>query len=135
MVGGVWRWMTSDNAWLVCTRGDLGNGSSRRTWWRPLNSTVAHNWKWGGSLSPPQALGDLAQTLALDPNFRVLVAHGLTDVQAPYFATALELARLPPFAHPERLSLAVYPGGHMFYMRDDSRKALREAARRLIEGP
>ena len=98
-----------------------------------LNSTVAHNWKWGGSLSPPQALGDLAQTLALDPNFRVLVAHGLTDVQAPYFASVLELARLPAFANPDRLRFQVYPGGHMFYARDDSREAFREEARRLIE--
>jgi carboxypeptidase C (cathepsin A) len=99
-----------------------------------LNSTVSHRWSWGRSLSPPEALGDLSQTLALDPGFRVLVAHGLTDVQAPYFASVLELARLPPFAHPERLSFAAYPGGHMFYMRDESRKAFRDAARRLIEG-
>ena len=34
----------------------------------------------------------LRRMLALDPKFRVLVVHGLTDVQAPYFATALELA-------------------------------------------
>jgi carboxypeptidase C (cathepsin A) len=100
-----------------------------------LNATVSRHWSWGRSLSPPDALGDLSQTLALDPGFRVLVAHGLTDVQAPYFASVLELARLPPFAHPERLSFAAYPGGHMFYMRDASRKAFRDAARRLIEGP
>ena len=70
---------------------------------------------------------------ALDPNFRVLVTHGLTDVQAPYFATALELARLPPFAMPDRLAFVVYPGGHMFYGGDDSRKAFREDAGKLIE--
>ena len=99
-----------------------------------LNGAVAHSWNWGRALSPPQALGDLAQTLALDPHFRVLVAHGLTDVQAPYFASVLELARLPPFADPGRLRLQVYPGGHMFYARDESRKAFREEARRLIEG-
>jgi carboxypeptidase C (cathepsin A) len=100
-----------------------------------LNSTVAHNWSWGHGLNAPEALGDLSRTLALDPGFRVLVAHGLTDVQAPYFASVLELARLPPFSHPERLNLVAYPGGHMFYMRDESRKALRDAARRLIAAP
>jgi carboxypeptidase C (cathepsin A) len=100
-----------------------------------LNETVSRNWRWGRSLDPPEALGDLAQELALDPGFRVLVEHGLTDVQAPYFATALELKRLPPFAGPRRLTLSVHPGGHMFYMRDASRKALRDEARRLIEGP
>jgi carboxypeptidase C (cathepsin A) len=99
-----------------------------------LNGAVSGHWNWGHGLQPPDALGDLAQELALDPGFRVLIAHGLTDVQAPYFATALELQRLPPFVAPERLSLSVYPGGHMFYARDESRQAFREAARRLIEG-
>ena len=73
--------------------------------------------------------------LALDPEFRVVVTHGLTDVQAPYFGSVLELARLPAFTRPERLRIAVYPGGHMLYMRDASREALRDEARRLIEGP
>ena len=100
-----------------------------------LNGAVSRNWSWGHGLSAPEALGDLSQTLALDLNFRVLAAHGLTDVQAPYFATALELARLPPFASPDRLSFEVYPGGHMFYARDASRKAFRDDARRLIEAP
>jgi carboxypeptidase C (cathepsin A) len=100
-----------------------------------LNGAVSRNWSFGSALHAPEALGDLAQMLALDPGFRVLVAHGLTDVQAPYFATALALARLPPFAHPDRLTFAAYPGGHMFYGRDASRAAFRQAARRLIEGP
>ena len=100
-----------------------------------LNGAVSRNWSWGHGLSAPESLGALSQMFALDPAFRALVAHGLTDVQAPYFASVLELKRLPPFAEPERLSLAVYPGGHMFYARDASRKAFREAARRLIEAP
>ncbi|HXT09749.1 MAG TPA: peptidase S10 [Roseiarcus sp.] len=100
-----------------------------------LNAAVSRHWRWGRGLNAPEALGDLAQQLALDPGFRVLVEHGLTDVQAPYFATALELDRLPPFAPPQRLTLSVHPGGHMFYMRDASRRALRDEARRLIEGP
>ncbi len=100
-----------------------------------LNPTVSRNWNWGHGLSAPEALGDLAQTLALDRHFRVSVAHGLTDVQAPYFATALELARLPPFAAPERLTFAVYPGGHMFYARDGSRRAFHDDARRVVTEP
>ena len=72
--------------------------------------------------------------LARDPKFRVLIVHGLTDVQTPYFATALELAQVPDFGPPGRLTLKVYPGGHMVYANDDSRRALRDDARRLIEG-
>ena len=41
------------------------------------------------------------------------------------------LDQMPAFASPERLKLSVYGGGHMFYSRDASRRALREDARAL----
>ena len=103
--------------------------------YQTLNGAVGSQWRWDRSLNPPSALGELSQMLALDPDFRVTVTHGLTDVQAPYFGTVLQLARLPAFSRPERLRFAVYPGGHMFYMRDASRQALRDEGRRLVEGP
>ena len=99
-----------------------------------LNDAVERNWNWGSRLEPPESLTALRRMLALDPNFRVLVSHGLTDLQTPYFATALELAQIPDYGPPGRLTLTVHPGGHMHYSRDESRKALREEARRLIEG-
>jgi carboxypeptidase C (cathepsin A) len=61
---------------------------------------------------------------------RVLVAHGFTDLVTPYFASKLLLAQVPAFAA-GRLSLAVYPGGHMFYTRPDSRAAFRQDVERL----
>jgi carboxypeptidase C (cathepsin A) len=100
-----------------------------------LNDAVSKGWNWGKGLTPPNAIEDLRQMLALDPNFRVLVSHGLTDLQTPYFATALELAQIPDFGPPGRLALTVHPGGHMHYSRDDTRKALFEEARRLILRP
>ena len=100
-----------------------------------LNDAVNHAWRWGGDrLARPEALSALRRMLALDPKFRVLIVHGLTDVQAPYFATALELGQIPDYGAPGRLTLRVYPGGHMVYANDDSRRALRDDARRLIEG-
>lgn len=71
--------------------------------------------------------------LALDPHFRVLVSHGLTDVQTPYLATQLQLDQIPDYGPQGRLILKVYPGGHMHYSRDDTRKAMRDDAKRLIE--
>ena len=99
-----------------------------------LNDAVSHEWRWGGKLAAPESISALRRMLALDPKFRVLVAAGLTDVQTPYFATALELAQIPEFGPAGRLTLKVYPGGHMVYADDDSRRALRDDARRLIEG-
>jgi carboxypeptidase C (cathepsin A) len=62
------------------------------------------------------------------------VTQGLTDVQVPYFGTRLLLDQIPDYGAPGRLTLKVYPGGHMVYANDDSRRALRDDARRLIEG-
>ncbi len=99
-----------------------------------INDAVEREWRWGAKLAAPESLSALRRMLALDPKFRVLIVHGLTDVQTPYFATALELAQVPDFGPPGRLTLKVYPGGHMVYANDDSRRALRDDARRLIEG-
>ncbi len=99
-----------------------------------LNEAVDRGWSWGSSLTPPNSVDALKNMLAVDQNFRVLVAHGLTDIQTPYLGTALVLDQIPNYGPPGRLALKVYPGGHMLYSRDDSRKAFREDARRLIEG-
>ncbi|MGB6491444.1 MAG: peptidase S10 [Methylovirgula sp.] len=97
-----------------------------------LNEAVSHDWDWGSG--QPEAIGDLKQDLALDPHFRVLIAHGLTDEVTPYFATQLLINQIPPMGDPNRLRLVVYGGGHMVYALDASRAALREDARKLIEG-
>jgi carboxypeptidase C (cathepsin A) len=99
-----------------------------------LSETVARNWNFGSSLSPPDSVGALQRMLAADVRFKVLITHGLTDVQTPYFGTQMILDQIPNYGAANRLALKVYPGGHMHYSRDDTRKALREDARRLIEG-
>ena len=99
-----------------------------------LNEAVSHAWNWGSGLEAPQSISALKRMLALDPNFKVLISHGLTDVQTPYLGTQLLLDQIPDYGPSGRLKLKVYSGGHMHYLRDESRKALREDARQLIEG-
>jgi carboxypeptidase C (cathepsin A) len=99
-----------------------------------LNENVNRHWDWGGGRSRPEAIGDLRQAMALDPHLRVLVAHGLTDQVTPYFASKLLIDQVPPFGDPDRLRLKVYGGGHMLYLQDKPRAALRVDARKLIEG-
>jgi carboxypeptidase C (cathepsin A) len=95
-----------------------------------LNGSVNGQWRWGRGRGQPEAVSDLRQALALDGKMRVLVAHGFTDLVTPYFASQLVLNQLPDFG-PDRVSLAVYPGGHMFYSREGSRAAFRSDALRL----
>ncbi len=97
-----------------------------------LNESVSENWDWGHGNA--EALDDLKQDLALDPHFRVLVAHGATDLVTPYFTSKLLLDQIPPMGDPDRVRLVVYGGGHRLYARDKSRVALRDDARKLIEG-
>jgi len=99
-----------------------------------LNDSVNQHWNWGDGRGRAEALSDLKRVLALDSDFRILVTHGLTDLVTPYFATKLLLDQVPPMGDPGRLRLEVYDGGHMFYFVDTARAALRNDARRLIEG-
>lgn len=85
----------------------------------------------GGGRSAHEVVRELRSALASDPRLRVLVTHGASDLVTPYFENQLIIAQFPPFASPERLKLSVYGGGHMFYSRDVSRRALREDAKEL----
>jgi carboxypeptidase C (cathepsin A) len=60
---------------------------------------------------------------------RILIAHGFTDLATPYLAARFLIDQLPPLPRAEPIRLSVYPGGHMMYLRPDSRHALaRDAA-------
>jgi carboxypeptidase C (cathepsin A) len=96
-----------------------------------LNGRVSSRWDWGGGRSTNEVVGELRSVLASDPRLRVLITHGASDLVTPYFENQLIIAQMPAFAAPERLKFSVYGGGHMFYSRDASRRALREDAKEL----
>jgi carboxypeptidase C (cathepsin A) len=113
--------------------------TTRKLNWRPdgsyqlLNGSVEGGWDFGRGINPPQSLSQLREMLALDPKLKVLVGHGLFDLATPYFGTRVLLDQLPPFASSGRVKLVVYPGGHMFYLRDASRQAFRAEAEALMK--
>jgi len=98
-----------------------------------LNSGVSRAWDYGSARTAPESLSALASAMALDESLRVVVAHGLTDLVTPYFATSLLLRQLPA-SLAARIAEETYPGGHMFYTRPASRAALANAARAAIVG-
>ncbi|HLZ02685.1 MAG TPA: peptidase S10 [Bradyrhizobium sp.] len=113
--------------------------TTRKLNWRPDgsyqlgNHTVERAWDFGHGINPPQSVADLRQTLALDPKMKLLVGHGLFDLATPYYGSQILLDQLPAYAGPERVKLMVYPGGHMFYSRDASRKAFRSEVEALMK--
>jgi carboxypeptidase C (cathepsin A) len=110
---------------------------ANRLGWRPegqyrlSNQEAYEQWNWGRGINAPESVSSLGTALALDSRLHVLVAQGLTDLVTPYFGTQILLNQLPDFG-PDRLRLVVYPGGHMFYMRDASRAALRDEAKAMM---
>ncbi|MHC1943812.1 peptidase S10 [Bradyrhizobium sp. UFLA06-06] len=112
--------------------------TTRKLNWRPdgsyhlLSESVNKAWEFGHGISPAESVTQLRQALALDPNLKLLIGHGLFDLATPYFASKIILDQLPAFAGPSRTRLAVYPGGHMFYSRDGSRQAFRKEVEALM---
>jgi carboxypeptidase C (cathepsin A) len=111
--------------------------TTRKLNWRPdgsyqlLSESVNRAWDFGRG--PAESVSQLRQSLALDPNMKLLVGHGLFDLATPYFATKVILDQLPAYASPERVKLVVYPGGHMFYSRDAARQAFRSEVEALMK--
>jgi carboxypeptidase C (cathepsin A) len=99
--------------------------------YRLLNGQVSSRWDWGGGRGSNEIVSDIRSALAAEPRLRVLITHGASDLVTPYFENQLIIDQMPAFATPERLTLTVYGGGHMYYNRDASRRALREDAERL----
>jgi carboxypeptidase C (cathepsin A) len=96
-----------------------------------LNGQLGRAWDWGSGRGQPEAVGAIEELLELDPEFRVLVAHGFTDLVTPYFGTALLLRQLHGHG---RVVQENYRGGHMFYTRPESRGAFRDDALALYAG-
>jgi carboxypeptidase C (cathepsin A) len=113
--------------------------TTRKLNWRPdgsynlMSSAAEKGWDWGRGLNPPESLSQLRQILARDPKLNLLVVHGLFDLATPYFGSKILLDQLPAYATPDRVKLVVYPGGHMFYTRDASRKAFRDEAEKTMK--
>lgn len=96
-----------------------------------LNREVNRKWDWNGSRRgrlQASATSDLRRMLALNPSFRVLIAHGRSDLVTPYGVSRYALNHLPQVEMAERTQLEVYKGGHMFYFDPASRAAFTAEA-------
>lgn len=88
-----------------------------------LAGDVTSHWDWQGGRVQASVEDDLRILLAFGPSFRLLVAHGYSDMVTPYAMTRYLLDHMPAFDPPGRVQLKLYRGGHMLYLDPDSRKA------------
>jgi len=81
------------------------------------------HWDWQNGRVQASAEDDLRMLLAYDSSFRLLIAHGYSDMITPFAMTRYVLDHMPAFQPPGRAQLKLYRGGHMIYLDQESRKA------------
>jgi carboxypeptidase C (cathepsin A) len=104
---------------------DLGYVTDRPYVVFDLNVNLA--WDYNSKLGGPE---DLATALTQNTDLKALVVHGYHDLMTNYLLSRylLEQSTQSPSAR-ARLSFKTYPGGHMFYLRNQSRAQLAKDVR------
>jgi carboxypeptidase C (cathepsin A) len=115
-------------------RAEIGVDSERR--YELLSLAVNRDWKrdepthalW----APAGATDDLRFAMSMNPDMKVLIAHGYYDMVTPYFSSErlVEQMKLLPEQR-EQLCIRHFGGGHMFYTWEESRRAFRDWVRRF----
>jgi carboxypeptidase C (cathepsin A) len=101
-----------------------------------LNDLVFNNWDFShtdptganrGGGNTLYTAGDLASTMSLNPDLKVLSANGYYDAVTPFHQTELTLQQMPldPTIKAKNLTIKNYPSGHMIYLNDASRTAMK----------
>ena len=114
-----------------------GLGYRTELQYRVLPMTINRQWNFDGAREGQDGLGFALsglQTALLDhPATKVLIANGRYDLVTPYLASRWLIDQLAiPAAVRDAIRIKVYDGGHMMYMRQDSRAALAADAAALF---
>jgi carboxypeptidase C (cathepsin A) len=123
------------SAFVAYARDELGFKTEMT--YNLLNEDISGKWDWhdGGGHAPPSVAEDLRLLLAFTPSFRLLIAHGYSDLVVPYSDSRYVLNHIPASVDQERAELKLYRGGHMFYVDPQSRKAFTADARTIYVSP
>jgi carboxypeptidase C (cathepsin A) len=123
------------SAFVAYARDELGFKTDMT--YNLLASEISGQWDWqdGGGHAPPSAVEDLRELLAVTPSFRLMIAHGYSDMVTPYSVSRYVLNHIPTSVDAERAELRLYRGGHMFYTDPQSRKAFTADARTMYASP
>ena len=92
-------------AFVGYARGELGFKTEMT--YQLLAHDVNNKWDWGGGgrRTAPSATDDIRELLALIPSFKLLVAHGYSDLVVPYAVNRYVLDHIPPIGAPGPLRI------------------------------
>ena len=106
--------------------------------YRLLNHDVGRAWDFSDALEDRgQGFAGFSEALrvglTLNPGLKVLITHGYHDLITPYLASRYLVGQMDlPAGIADRVQLANFIGGHMFYLRQSSLEDLHGAATRFF---
>jgi carboxypeptidase C (cathepsin A) len=107
--------------------------------YRVLPHDISRQWNWQGERQGAGlglAMSSLETALLEHPGTKVLIANGHYDLVTPYLASRWLVDQLGvPTTLRQGIRLRVYEGGHMMYMRPDTRLRLARDAADLYAAP
>jgi carboxypeptidase C (cathepsin A) len=104
--------------------------------YRLLNREARSKWDFGTSPTRQGYAGvveDLQDARAANPSLSVLIATGYTDLITPYLASNYLVSQLPTLPNAAPIRVETYAGGHMLYLRPESRVALKEDVKGMYD--
>ncbi len=93
-----------------------------------LNGKVRGKWDFGTSPTRQGYAGvldDIQRARAANRGLEVLIATGYTDLITPYLTASYLVDQLPPLFGASPITIEEYAGGHMLYLRPETRRALK----------
>jgi carboxypeptidase C (cathepsin A) len=113
-------------AFVTYAQNDLGFTTEQP--YELLNGTVRGKWDFGTSPTRQGYAGvldDIQQARAANRALEVFIATGYTDLITPYMTPTYLVNQLPPLKGASPIIIEDYAGGHMLYLRPDTRRALK----------
>jgi carboxypeptidase C (cathepsin A) len=104
--------------------------------YRLLNREVRGKWDFGTSPTRQGYAGvldDIQNARASNRALEVLIATGYTDLITPYLGPAYLVNQLAPLEGARPIEVETYAGGHMLYLRPETRRALKVDVEAMYE--
>jgi carboxypeptidase C (cathepsin A) len=104
--------------------------------YRLLNREVRGKWDFGTRPTRQGYAGvldDIQDARASNRALEVLIATGYTDLITPYLAPAYLVNQLAPLEGARPIEVETYAGGHMLYLRPETRRALKVDVEAMYE--
>jgi carboxypeptidase C (cathepsin A) len=101
-----------------------------------LNRDVRPKWDFGTSPTRQGYAGaveDIQDARAANRALEVFIAGGFTDLITPYLSAEYLVKQLPPLVGASPITVETYAGGHMLYLRPDTRRLLKKDVEAMYE--